>query len=207
MGAMAVTEDPGARRRGPRPGGADTRATILAAAREEFAEKGFTAVTVRSIGSRAGVDPAMINHYFGSKAGLFREVTHVPVDPGAGLPEVLAGPRAQLGARLARHVLGIWEDPAFRDAALALIRSSATEVGGPRLLREYLETQLLPRIAASARGPAPVQQTALAMTHIVGVVMGRHIAGLPPLAEPSVEELVAQIAPAVQRYLDGTHRD
>ena len=204
---MTATEDTGARRRGPRPGGADTRAMILAAAREEFAEKGFTAVTVRSIGSRAGVDAAMINHYFGSKAGLFREVTHIAVDPGLGLPEALAGPRDQLGARLARHVLRIWEDPTFRDAALALIRSSAADTSDQRLLREYLETQMLPSIAAAARGPAPKRQAALAMTHIFGVVMGRHVAGLPPLADPSVEELVGEISRAVQRYLDGTHRD
>jgi len=127
------------RRRGPRPGGGDTREALLVAAREEFAEKGFAAATVRSIGARAGVDPAMISHYFGGKAGLFREVTHIPLDPASGLDAVLAGPREQLGLRLARHILGIWEQPGFRDPVLALVRSALGEPGSQRALREYFE--------------------------------------------------------------------
>ena len=66
---------------------------ILVAAREEFADRGYNGATVRSIGSRAGVDAAMINHYFGGKAGLFQEVVHIPFDPTAGLADVLAGSR------------------------------------------------------------------------------------------------------------------
>lgn len=203
---MTTSAASSARRRGPRAGGTDTRAAILAAAREEFAEKGFTAVTVRSIAARAGVDAAMINHYFGSKSGLFREVTHIPVDPAEGLPDVLAGPRDGLGRRLAQYVLGLWEDPSFRGPALAVLRSVGPEGSGQRLLREYLETQLIPLISAQARGDAPLRQTALAMTHVFGLAMGRHVVELPQLREPSYQELAAEVGPTIQRYLDGAHR-
>lgn len=192
-----------ARRRGPRRGGVDTRDALVVAAREEFAEKGFAAATVRSIGARAGVDPAMINHYFGGKAGLFREVTHIPLDPAGGLDAVLAGPRDHLGLRLATHILGIWEQPGFREPVLALVRSALSEPGSERALREYFETQLLPRVAAVAQGPDPERQAALAASHVVGVVLARHVLGLGVLASPTIDELARQIAPAVQDYLDG----
>jgi AcrR family transcriptional regulator len=193
------------RRRGPRPGGEDTREALVVAAREEFAEKGFAAATVRSIGARAGVDPAMISHYFGGKAGLFREITHIPLDPASGLDLVLAGPRDQLGLRLATHILGIWEQQEFREPVLALVRSALSEPGSERALREYFESQLLPRVAAVVRGPDPQRQAALAAAHVVGVVLGRHVLGLGVLAAPPIDELARQIAPAVQEYLDG-HR-
>ena len=195
--------EPATRRRGPRRGGQDTREALVVAAREEFAEKGFAAATVRSIGTRAGVDPAMISHYFGGKAGLFREVTHIPLDPAAGLDLVLAGPRDELGLRLATHILGVWEQPGFREPVLALVRSALSEPGSERALREYFETQLLPRIAAVAQGVDPQRQAALAAAHIVGVVLGRHVLGVQVLSGPTIEELARQVAPAVQRYLDG----
>jgi AcrR family transcriptional regulator len=197
---------PRGRRRGPRAGGTDTQAALLAAAREEFADRGFAAATVRSIAARAHVDPAMINHYFGGKAGLFRQVTQISVDPAEGLPELLAGPRADLGRRLALHVLRIWEEPSFRDPVLAILRSAVADPEGGRLLREYLETQILPLGAAAARGDDPQRQMALAATHVFGVAMARHVIGLEPVRSLTVEQLAEQIGPTVQRYLDGTYQ-
>ncbi len=213
-GHMTATEASGARRRGPRAGGTDTRAVILAAAREEFAERGFTATTVRGIGARAGVDAAMINHYFGSKALLFREVTQIPVDPVAGLAAALAGPRASLGRRLALFILTTWEDAAFRDPVLAMLRSAApggsgaggSGAGGLGLMRDYFASQLVPLVAAEARGADPMRQSVLAIAQVMGVIVGRHLIGLPDLRDPGVAELADELAPVVQRYLDGEHR-
>jgi AcrR family transcriptional regulator len=184
-----------------------TQAALLAAAREEFSEKGFAAATVRSIAARAGVDAAMINHYFGGKAGLFREVTQISVDPAAGLPQVLAGPHEDVGRRLALHMLRTWEDPRFRDPVLAIVRSAMTEPDGGRLLREFVETQLLAVTATVARGPDPQRQVTLAATHLVGVVMARHVIGLESVRSATVEQLADEIGPTVQRYIDGTYRD
>lgn len=174
----------------------------MAAAGEEFAEKGFARATVRSIAGRAGVDPAMINHYFGGKAGLFREVTSMPVDPSVGLDAALAGPRDEIGLRVARHILGIWEDPQFREPMVALVRSALSDPNWMRPLREFVQTQLLPRLAEQARGSDPQRQAALAATHVGGVVLGRHLLGVGTLAKAPLEELAQQVAPAVQAYLD-----
>jgi AcrR family transcriptional regulator len=204
--AHSTPPDP-ARRRGPRSGGGDTRAAILAAAREEFAERGYAAATVRSIGSAAGVDAAMINHYFGTKAGLFQEVIQLPVDPTSGLAEALAGPRQDIGRRLALYFLGLWEQPDFREPIIAVLRSAEAEPSGGRMVREYLLSHVLPQVRGYAVGPDPTRQVALAMSHLVGVAMGRHVLRMDPLATPGVEELADAVGPAVGRYLDGTYRD
>ena len=204
---MSTTPVSPARRRGPRAGGSDTRAAIVAAAREEFAERGYTGATVRSIGARAGVDAAMINHYFGGKAGLFQEVIHIPFDPAEGLGEVLTGSRKDLGRRLALHVLGVWEQPDFREPVLAIVRSIGEEPSGGRLLREFVLARLMPQVREVTEGPDPTRQVALVMTHLFGIVMGRHVLALPALASPSLNQLADDVGPVIQRYLDGTFRD
>ena len=79
--AHAPAPTPARRRRGRRPGGADTRAALLDAARAEFAERGYDGATVRVIAERAGVDPAMVNHWFGGKEALFTAALDLPLDP------------------------------------------------------------------------------------------------------------------------------
>lgn len=171
----------------------------MAAARQEFAESGFDAVTVRSIAARAGVNAAMINHYFGGKAGLFREVVALPVDPAQVLAEVLAGPRADLGRRLALVVLQIWETPDVRAGMLALSRSGLSDPTLLRPIQEYLAGQVLPALAGPQE--AARRDAALLMAHLLGVVAGRHILELPELRRPTVAELADRIGPVLQQYI------
>lgn len=192
------------RRRGPRSQGGDTRAAIAAAARAEFAERGFSGATIRSIASRAGVDPALVHHYFGTKMDLFREVLSLTVDPQATvLPVVLAGPREQAGERIARTFLTAYDDPGFREPMLALLRSAMTDRQIAAMAGSLMQEALLPAVAGLALGPDRERRVALAMSHLMGVVVGRHVIGLAALQGP-VEGLVAELAPVVQRYLDGS---
>lgn len=191
-------------RRGPRPGaGARTRAEIAAAARAEFAERGFGGATIRAIAARAGVDPALVHHYFGTKMDLFREVLALSVDPaGTVLPGMLAGPRDRAGERIARTFLTAYEDPAFRDPMLALLRSVTTDPELAALAGSLMQDALLPAVAELAVGPDPQRRVALIMGQLMGTVLGRHVIGLAALQGP-VEDLVAVLGPVLQRYLDG----
>src|ERR671915_1537225 len=101
---------PAARRPGRRPGDTNTRETILAAARTQFADSGFDAASVRAIARAADVDPALVLHYFGSKAALFAAALEIPFEPEEVVQRVLDGPRSQLGRRLALFFLSIWDD-------------------------------------------------------------------------------------------------
>lgn len=184
-------------RRGPRHD--DARGRIVAAARQEFAESGFDAVTVRAIAARAGVNAAMINHYFGGKAGLFREVVSLPVDPAVVLARVVDGPRDELGGRLALGVLRLWEDPDVRAPMLAMFRTGISDPARLRPIREYLVGEILPAVAGP--GEAGRRDMALMMAHLLGVIIGRHILELPELTDPSVEELADRLGPVLQQYI------
>ncbi|MEK6439743.1 TetR/AcrR family transcriptional regulator [Pseudonocardia sp. T1-2H] len=100
---------PPGRRRGRRAGGADTREALLAAARSEFAERGYEGATVRRIADRAGVDAAMVNHWFGGKDALFTASLDLPVDPEAIMAQVLPGDPEQIGERIVAMFLQVWD--------------------------------------------------------------------------------------------------
>jgi AcrR family transcriptional regulator len=196
-----VTE---ATRRGPgRPAdGGDRRTAILDAAREQFADKGFTGATIRGIARQADVDPALVHHYFGSKEQVFVAAMELPFDPAERLPQVLAGDPAELGERLVRMFLGVWADPRFRAPMLGLVRSAFTGEQGATMLREFVGSALLGRIA-QAGGPIDPLRVQAAAAQLVGVVVLRYVVRLEPLASADDEELVALVAPTVQRYLVG----
>src|ERR687890_2439282 len=98
-------------RRGRRPGAPDTRATILDAARTAFAQKGFAGTTIRAVATAAGVDAALVHHYFGTKDDLFLAALELPVDPRVALaPAIAAGPDGA-GERMLRVFLSVWDDP------------------------------------------------------------------------------------------------
>ena len=91
-------------RTGRRPGGKDSRGAILKAAQRLFAERGYDATSVRAVAARARVDPALVLHFFGSKAELFAGSLQLPLDP-AEVEALLQGDRATLGRRLAEFYL------------------------------------------------------------------------------------------------------
>jgi AcrR family transcriptional regulator len=177
---------------------------VLAAARAAFAERGFDGATIRGIATAAGVDPALVHHYFGSKDKLFLAAIEAPADPGDLLPEVLAGGPDDLGRNLLRMFLRLWDGPA-RPAGLALIRSAVGNEGMAKLVREFLVAQVLRRVVATLDGP-PAERDARASlvgTHLVGLVMTRYVLRLEPIASASAESLVDAIAPTLQHYLTG----
>ncbi|MEH1169110.1 TetR family transcriptional regulator [Micromonospora sp. CPCC 205539] len=192
------------RRTGRRPGNPDTRESILDAARAAFAERGFDAASIRAIAATAGVDPALVHHYFGSKDQLFIAAMNAPVDPGEMLPKVLTGDRDGVGERLVRAFLAIWDSPAG-GAAQALLRSAVSNEWTARLLREFVTTQVLRRVLEHLEvDPAQLPlRGSLVATQMIGLAMVRHVVRLEPVASADPETLVAAIGPTVQRYLTG----
>jgi AcrR family transcriptional regulator len=191
-------------RRGPgRPAdGGDRRTAILSAAREQFAATGYAAASVRGIARQAGVDPALVHHYFGTKEQVFVAAMQLPFQPGEMLPQVLAGDPHGLGERLVRLFLGAWDSPEFRAPMLGMLRSAMTGEQGAAMLREFVGSALIGRVA-EALGPVDPLRVQAAAAQMVGVVILRHVIRLEPLASASVDEVVALIAPAVQRHLLG----
>ncbi|KIR60905.1 TetR family transcriptional regulator [Micromonospora haikouensis] len=193
-----------ARRTGRRPGNPGTREAILDAARAAFAERGFDAASIRSIAAAAGVDPALVHHYFGGKDQLFLAAMGAPLDPGELLPRVLAGDADGVGERLVRTFLGVWDSPAGA-AAVALLRSAVSNEWTARLLREFLVTQVLRRVLHHLDvDPAELPlRGSLVASQLVGLALMRYVVRLEPVASAPPETLVAAVGPTVQRYLRG----
>jgi AcrR family transcriptional regulator len=177
---------------------------VLAAARAAFAERGFDGATIRAIAADAGVDPALVHHYFGSKDQLFLAAIEAPANPADLLPEVLAAGRDELGAAVVRLLLKVWDGP-MRPAGLALVRSAVGNEWTAKLLREFLVTQVLRRVVATLDIPAAEREVrgALVASQLIGIVMARYVLRVEPLASASPQWLVAAIGPNVQRYLTG----
>ena len=138
------------RRRGRRPGGADTRAALLEAARLEFAERGYEGATVRRIAERAGVDAAMVNHWFGGKEALFTASVDLPVSPAEIRDQVMPGDPEQLGARIVGRFLAVWDATGGGPLA-ALLQSVAGHDDAARMLREFITENLVGPIVAHRR--------------------------------------------------------
>jgi AcrR family transcriptional regulator len=192
--------------RGRRPGGPDTRGEILAAARASFAERGFDRTTIRAVAGVAGVDPALVHHYFGSKEDLFLAALEIPVDPRTLIPEVFGPGLDGVGERLLRTFLGVWDVPANQQALVAFIRTAFVADETAELLRNGIARVVLgaviPQLKAAGVTDPEVRATLVA-SQLAGLIMARFVLRLEPLASLPAESVVAWVAPNIQRYVAG----
>jgi AcrR family transcriptional regulator len=197
-----VTATPPPARRGPRPAGEDTRARITEAARSEFADKGYEGTSMRSVARVAGVDPALVHHYFDGKADLFAQaVVMTRVNPAMLVERVLDGPVDALGERLVRTFLAVWDDPDNQERLVALVRAVHTndEVGA--LFRQFVAREVVGQVTRRTQVPDPELRGALAAAQIVGLATTRYVVRMPPMVDASPDELARWLGPTLQRYL------
>ncbi|MEZ3159436.1 TetR family transcriptional regulator [Microbacterium sp. BWT-B31] len=199
---------PARRRRGRPTGGAsDARADILAAATAEFGELGYDGATIRSIADRAGADPALVHHYFGTKSDLFAAVVDVPVNPARALHAAIGTDLDTAGERIVRFVLELWDERAFRQRGVALLRGVIGSRRTSSLVMGFLSRELINRIGERVGGPDGHKRAALVASQIVGMIVLRYVVELEPIASAPVDELVTRVGPNVQRYLTGPLSD
>jgi AcrR family transcriptional regulator len=184
---------------GRRPGASTSSADILAAARGLFAERGYRAVTVRAIAEQAGVTPAMIHHFFGSKHEVFLAAIRMPIDPAEILARLLDGPRAGFPERFVRTFVAAWSDPATGPALRGMLRSALSDEEHAAALRGFAGAILLPRAAVALEVPA--DHLAAAMSIMIGQAVGRSMIGIDQLVALSDEEVVERYVPAVRAAL------
>ncbi|MDI3406836.1 TetR/AcrR family transcriptional regulator [Streptomyces cavernicola] len=202
---MSAEAEPPRRRGRPsrteREQGPAARERILEAARSEFAARGYDKTSVRGIAKVAGVDAALVHHYFGSKDEVFAAAIEVSFEPALVVPAVLAEGPEQVGERLARFFFSVWENPATRAPLLAVIRSAVTHEAAAKALRTFVLRRLLERVAGDLDVPNPQFRAELAASHMIGIAFVRYVIKVEPLASVDQEEIVALVAPTLQRYL------
>ena len=177
-----------------------TKAVILAAARQRFAESGFERATIRAIAADANIDPSMVMRYFGNKDQLFAAAADFDLQ----IPDLSDVEPGDLGGRIVAHFVQRWE----RDEALVvLLRSSTTNAQAAHRMRDIFTTQLLP-VIEKVNSAEAVRRAGLIATQVLGLALCRYVLRLPPVVALSHDEIVAWLGPTVQRYLDASeHRD
>jgi AcrR family transcriptional regulator len=191
-------------RTGRRPGESDTYDALLEAARRLFAERGYEGASLRAIAAAAGVDAALVAHFFGSKADLLAAAVDWPFDPDTALPRLLARGPDHVGETLSELFLGVWDDERQRSPLLTLLRAATTEPRAATLLHEFVCTRLLGPLLAQLGSDQPELRSDLVTAQLSGLALTRYILRFEPIASTPAEQLIAWIAPTLQRYLTGT---
>ena len=179
---------------GMRRSAAETKAVILAAAKDRFAQSGFERATIRAIAADANIDPSMVMRYFGSKDQLFAAAADFDLQ----IPDLAGVDRANVGARIVDYFMERWE----RDEALVvLLRSSTSNADAAQRMRQIFAGQLAPAIAG-INPEQPERRAGLVATQMLGLALCRYVLRLPPVLEMSHDEVVRWLGPTVQRYIE-----
>ncbi|MBS4100889.1 TetR/AcrR family transcriptional regulator [Tsukamurella paurometabola] len=193
-----------ARRSGRRTGSPDTKAEILAAARTAFARGGMAGTTVRAVAEAAGVDSALVHHYFGTKQQLYLAALAIPVDPEVVRAPLREAPLDDAARALLRALLTMWDGP-LRDVGVAVIRTNLGGDGDPAIVRGFLlEIALAELIGRMDDGPGDgLLRANLVVAQVFGLLVSRYVVGFEPLASLSADAVVDLAAPPLQRVITG----
>jgi AcrR family transcriptional regulator len=170
-----------------------SREALQSAARALFDERGYDRATTREIGERAGVDPALIARYFGSKEGLYiATIAEGPV--GASAPELDFEPRA-LVAQLLEH----WDERGHSPISRALASPTLTDEVREQV-HAVIDSRLIDPLAAelAARGVAsPALRAELLVAITLGVAVSRSNRTLATLASAPAKEVLQVLRPLI----------
>lgn len=188
---------------GPRDERGVLAARIVAAARDEFAEHGWAGTAIRAVARAADVDPALIYHYFGSKEGLLDAATTPPQKWLDSVAKTWATPKAGLGEQLIRNVLNIWTDEDVGPALRAVVLTAAHEPKTREKLRLIVESGLIGGSTLGDDEGERLRRSGLIASQLIGFALLRYVWKIEPIASMPDDEVVAAMAPNLQRYVDG----
>lgn len=191
------------KRAGRPPGTSDTRERILTSARELFARNGIDKTSIRAIATDAGVDPALVHHYYGTKTQLFAAAIHIPIDPMQIIGPLQQIPVEEIGHTLPLLLLPLW-DSEMGKGFIATLRSILAG-NDPSLVRSFLQEVIAKEVGSRVDNPpgSGAIRVQFVASQLVGVVIARYILELDPFKSLPVEQIAETIAPNLQRYLTG----
>lgn len=190
-------------RTGRRIGGPDTRSEVLAAARQRFARDGYDNTSIRAIATDAGVDPALVHHYFGTKQELFRTAAAFPVNLERLVAEVAHGTDRERAEVLARFFFDVWEDDASRLQLLSVLRSAMTHDDAAALLRAFVGREMLAPVAEALGIEDAGIRVPLAASQLIGIALMRYVVRIEPLTSLPTSELIDRVVPVLEHHLFG----
>jgi AcrR family transcriptional regulator len=201
-----AADDSVAPRRGRRrteESGEGTRGQIIDAARAEFSANGYDSTSLRAVARRAGVDAALVHHYFDGKAELFAETVEVPLRPDLLVTEILRGPRDAIGVTIVRTIVTRLDEGRVGDAFLGIVRTALGHEFAARMLRQFMIREVLGKVVATLDLEDGELRASLAASQIIGLVIARYGIRLDAVANAPANEVIARVGAVVQWHLLG----
>jgi len=188
---------------GRRPGETATKESILDAATRQFGAHGYDATTIRSVAAEAGVDPALVLHFFGSKIELFVSAVRWPFDPAAEVPRVIGGGDRGSGRRLVDLFVSTWDAEDRRNPIVALLQAAMNQEPAGRHLRDVVEREILVPLLTALGSDRIELRANLVASQLLGLGVARYVLGFEPIASLPAEAVIDLVSPSVQRSLTG----
>jgi len=193
----------GRKRPGRPAGNSNTRDRILDSARGLFARNGIKNTSIRAVAASAGVDSALVHHYFGTKEQLFAAAVHIPIDPMELIGPLREVPVEELGHRIPSILLALW-DSEVGASFIATLRSvlAGSEVN---LFRTFIQDVIGVEVGSRVDSPpgTGLIRIQFVASQLVGIIMARYILEFEPFASLPAQQIADTVAPNLQRYLTG----
>jgi AcrR family transcriptional regulator len=175
-----------------------TEATILDAARQLFAEVGFEKTTIRGVAGRAGVDPALVMQYYGSKEGLFAAAAHAMADR----KKVSEVPREQIASQALKDLFAGFEDEQSRCAHVAVMRSCLTHERARAVMRDEVMSEKQAKVAQTIGGDDAELRAGLLAATMIGTTIARYLLEIPSVAQASQEDVERVMEPVLKALVE-----
>lgn len=175
---------------------------ILSATRESLAEVGLDRTTIRGIAARAGVDAALVHHYFGTKRELVGHALQPPIDVAAAVGGPIDGPGA--GADFIRRAVTLWDgEPRVREHLIGMLRVALVNPDVAEVLQNIQRGIVTAVLGAAVRSDSAPLRCALIGSQMTGLAMMRYVARVPEIVAADADELAEAMGPTVRHYLTG----
>jgi AcrR family transcriptional regulator len=192
---------------GRRPGNADTRGEIVEAAKRVFAAKGYDGTSLRAVAREAGVDPALVHHYFDGKASLFVAAMALPFDPAqVGRHVAETGDGGSLGAGIVLGFLTMWDEAEGSASSFAsCVAAMATSASVADAMREFVADRVWSGnpVKEGESDDATRTRRSLVSSQLMGLALTRYILRMPPLSTTTPAEIAGWAGPTLDGYLFG----
>lgn len=190
---------------GRRPGNPDTRDAILTSARNLFSSQSFSNVSMRAIAADAGVDVALLAHYFGNKEGLFRAAMEVADFPFTRAQEILDGATLDdLPRRIVTNIMNVWESEELRPAVESLLRRVLADPSYFHAVSSFIELVWFGPIAKVLEKYGvdnAALRVSLVATETFGMMTARHIVKLEPLASTPPDQIAPIMIEMIEHHI------
>jgi AcrR family transcriptional regulator len=186
---------------GRRPGNADTRGEIVEAAKRVFADKGYDGTSLRGVAREAGVDPALVHHYFDGKAALFVAAMALPFDPRQ-VKEHAGGPEHS-GSGTIEGFLTMWDHAEGTGSSFASCLSAmAASTNVADAMREFVNERVWSVLRRNEGETEALmrRRTAMVSSQLMGLAFARYILRVPPMSTASPKQIGRWVGPTLDRY-------